>query len=363
MCFKVLRYNNLKFSNQQSAISKTQSGILLINLGTPDTPHTREVRIFLRELLSCKRVLDINPVWRWLLVNFVILPFRSRKSAKAYRKIWLEDGSPLLVYSQKLKNALGEQLSEEKIPVELGMQCGRPSLKTAIAKLRGQNCDQIIVLPLYPQYASSSYGAAIEDLYKVILNDWNMPYLRIIQPFFSDSRFIDAWAKIGLPYIEKKPDHVLFSFHGLPLRHLKKSDYTGKWCQNDYSCCKELIDENRNCYSAQCYQTAKLLAKSLKIEEENWSVSFQSRLGRDEWVKPYTEPHLKELAERGMKCVVVFCPSFVADCLETIEEIGISAAEHFKEYGGEELKLVPSLNNHPEWVRALTSIIRQQLAV
>jgi ferrochelatase len=243
------------------------------------------------------------------------------------------------------------------------MQCRKPSLKTAIGKLRGQNCDQIIVLPLYPQYASSSYGAAIEDLYKVILNDWNMPYLRIIPPFFSDSRFIDAWAKIGLPYIEKKPDHVLFSFHGLPLRHLKKSDYTGKWCQNDYSCCKELIDENRNCYSAQCYQTAKLLAKSLKIEEENWSVSFQSRLGRDEWVKPYTDPYLKELAEKGMKRVVVFCPSFVADCLETIEEIGISSAEYFKEYGGEELILVPSLNNHPEWVRALTSIIRQQLAV
>jgi ferrochelatase len=216
---------------------------------------------------------------------------------------------------------------------------------------------------LYPQYASSSYGAAIEDLYKVVLNDWNIPYLQIIPPFFSDSRFIDAWAKIGLPYIEKKPDHVLFSFHGLPLRHLKKSDYTGKWCKNNYSCCKELIDENRNCYSAQCYQTAKLIAQSLKIEEEKWSVSFQSRLGRDEWVKPYTEPHLKELAERGMKHVVVFCPSFVADCLETIEEIGISAAEHFKEYGGEELKLVPSLNNHPEWVRALTSVIQQKLSV
>jgi ferrochelatase len=340
-----------------------KTGILLINLGTPDSPSTQDVRIYLRELLSCKRVIDINPVARWFVLNLLILPFRPKKSAKAYKKIWMDEGSPLLVFSEKLKTALLEEFAEKDIPIELGMQCRKPSLKTAIGKLRGQNCDQIIVLPLYPQYASSSYGAAIEDLYKVILNDWNMPYLRIIPPFFSDSRFIDAWAKIGLPYIEKKHDHVLFSFHGLPLRHLKKSDYTGKWCQNDYSCCKELIDENRNCYSAQCYQTAKLLAKSLKIEEEKWSVSFQSRLGRDEWVKPYTEPHLKELAERGMKCVVVFCPSFVADCLETIEEIGISAAEHFKEYGGEELILVPSLNNHPEWVRALTSIIRQQLAV
>ena len=340
-----------------------KTGILLINLGTPDSPSTRDVRIYLRELLSCKRVIDINPLARWFVLNLLILPFRPRKSARAYKKIWMDEGSPLLVFSEKLKTALLEQFAGKDIPLEFGMQCRKPSLQNAIAKLRGQNCDQIIVLPLYPQYASSSYGAAIEDLYKVILNDWNMPYLRIIPPFFSDSRFIDAWAKIGLPYIEKKPDHVLFSFHGLPLRHLKKSDYTGKWCQNDYSCCKELIDENRNCYSAQCYQTAKLIAKSLKIEEEKWSVSFQSRLGRDEWVKPYTEPHLKELAERGMKRVVVFCPSFVADCLETIEEIGISAAEHFKEYGGEELKLVPSLNNHPEWVRALTSIIQQKLAV
>ena len=340
-----------------------KTGILLINLGTPDSPSTQDVRIYLRQLLSCERVIDINPVARWLVLNLLILPFRPRKSAKAYKKIWMDEGSPLLVFSEKLKTALVEEFAEKDIPIELGMQCRKPSLKTAIGKLRGQNCDQIIVLPLYPQYASSSYGAAIEDLYKVVLNDWNIPYLQIIPPFFSDSRFIDAWVKIGLPYIEKKPDHVLFSFHGLPLRHLKKSDYTGNWCKNDYSCCKELIDENRNCYSAQCYQTAKLIAKSLKIEEEKWSVSFQSRLGRDEWVKPYTEPHLKELAERGMKRVVVFCPSFVADCLETIEEIGISAAEHFKEYGGEELKLVPSLNNHPEWVRGLTSIIQQKLAV
>ena len=340
-----------------------KTGILLINLGTPDSPSKQDVRIYLRQLLSCKRVIDINPVARWFVLNLLILPFRPKKSAKAYKKIWMDEGSPLLVFSEKLKTALLEEFAEKDIPIELGMQCRKPSLKTAIGKLRGQNCDQIIVLPLYPQYASSSYGAAIEDLYKVVLNDWNIPYLRIIPPFFSDSRFIDAWAKIGLPYIEKKHDHVLFSFHGLPLRHLKKSDYTGKWCQNDYSCCKELIDENRNCYSAQCYQTAKLLAKSLKIEEEKWSVSFQSRLGRDEWVKPYTDPYLKELAEKGMKRVVVFCPSFVADCLETIEEIGISAAEHFKEYGGEELILVPSLNNHPEWVRALTSIIRQQLVV
>ena len=342
-------------------IRKIQTGILLINLGTPGAPRSREVRVFLRELLSSKRVLDFNPVWRWLLVNLIILPFRSGKSAKAYRKIWLKDGSPFLVHLQKLKNDLLEQLAEEKIPVELGMQCGEPSLKSAMARLHKQRCDRIIVLPMYPQYASSTYGSAIEDLYKEILDDWNIPHLQIIPPFFSDSRFIEAWAKVGLPYLENGPDHVLFSFHSLPLRHLKKSDCSGAWCKNDYVCCLELVSENRNCYCAQSYHTAKLLAGSLNLETEKWSVSFQSRFGRDVWIKPSTEEHLKQLAERGVKRVVVFCPGFVADNLETLEEIGMRATEHFKEHGGEDLQLVPSLNNHPEWVSSLTSIIRQHI--
>ena len=339
-----------------------KTGILLINLGTPDSPSTQDVRIYLRELLSCKRVIDINPVARWFVLNLLILPFRPRKSAKAYKKIWMDEGSPLLVFSEKLKTALLEEFAEKDIPIELGMQCRKPSLKTAIGKLRGQNCDQIVVLPLYPQYASSSYGAAIEDLYKVVLNGWNIPYLQIIPPFFSDSRFIEAWAKVGLPYLENGPDHVLFSFHSLPLRHLKKSDCSGAWCKNDYVCCLELVSENRNCYCAQSYHTAKLLAGSLNLETEKWSVSFQSRFGRDVWIKPSTEEHLKQLAERGVKRVVVFCPGFVADNLETLEEIGMRATEHFKEHGGEDLQLVPSLNNHPEWVSALISIIRQQVA-
>jgi len=180
-----------------------KTGILLINLGTPDSPSTQDVRIYLRQLLSCERVIDINPVARWFVLNLLILPFRPRKSAKAYKKIWMDEGSPLLVFSEKLKTALLEEFAEKDIPIVLGMQCRKPSLKTAIGKLRGQNCDQIIVLPLYPQYASSSYGAAIEDLYKVVLNDWNIPYLRIIPPFFSDSRFIDAWEKLDYLILKK----------------------------------------------------------------------------------------------------------------------------------------------------------------
>jgi ferrochelatase len=351
----------LKNSRKQTAESKSNTGILLINLGTPAAPNTREVRAYLRELLSNGRVLDINPLGRWLLLNFLILPFRSRKSANAYRKIWFEDGSPLLVYCQQLKIALAKQFSAEQIPVELGMQCGQPSLKSAVDQLRKEGCDRIIVFPMYPQYASSSYGAAVEDLYKEILHDWNMPQLRIIPPIFSDSRFIEAWAKIGLPFLENNPDHVLFSFHSLPIRHLQKSDRSGNWCKNDGACCLELVNENRNCYSAQCYHTAKLLAAHFDLSAEKWSLSFQSRFGRDEWIKPDTEQHLTELAERGVKRVIVFCPAFVADSLETLEEIGIRADELFRKHGGETLTLVPSLNSHPEWVAALTSIIRQQL--
>ena len=349
-------------SNVKTTDNKSRTGILLINLGTPDAPNTREVRAYLRSLLSCDRVLDINPIGRWLLLNLIVLPLRPRKSAKAYREIWLEDGSPLLVYSQKLRIALAEQFSGEKIFIELGMQCGKPSIKNALDCLRKEDCDRIIVLPMYPQYSSSTFGSAVEDLYKEVLHDWNMPHLQIIQPIFSDSRFIDAWAKVGLPFIESEPDHVLFSFHGLPIRHLEKSDTSGNWCKNNHECCIDLVNENRNCYSAQCYHTAKLIAERYNLSAEKWSVSFQSRFGRDEWVKPDTEKHLARLAENGVKRVVVFCPAFVSDCLETLEEIGIRAAEHFRKHGGEELELIPSLNDHPEWVFSLASIIRQQIS-
>ncbi len=340
---------------------KIKTGLLLINLGTPDSPSTKDVRLYLRQLLSSNRVIDINPIARWLLLNFFILPFRPRNSSRAYKKIWLEEGSPLLINSHNLKKDLSKELLEDNISVELGMQCGNPSIKNAITSLEKKGCDRILVLPLYPQYASSSFGSAIEDVYRENLNKWNIPYLQIIPPFFSESRFIEAWAKVGSPYIENDLDHIVFSFHGLPARHLKKSDFTKKWCMNNQKCCEVLVEENRYCYSAQCHQTAKLIAEKLKIKQEKWSVSFQSRLGREEWIKPYTEEVLEKLARKGFKNVAVFCPSFVSDCLETIEEIGITAAKNFRKNGGKDLILIPSLNNHPEWVKGLSSIVRQNL--
>ena len=357
----MLKMKNLKARKNSSESFSKNIAVLMINLGTPDAPNTQAVRIFLRKLLSSDRVLDINPFLRWLLLNIFILPFRPKKVAKAYKKIWLEEGSPLMVYSQKLKKALTEQFAAENIHVELAMQCGEPSIKTALDRLRKQNYNRIVVLPMYPQYASSTFGGATEDLYREILNDWNMPQLHVVPPFFSDPLFIEAWAKVGLPYLENEPDHVLFSYHGLPLRHLKKSDISGNWCQNNRECCLELTNENKYCYSAHCHETSKLIAKRLKLDGKKWSVSFQSRFGREEWVKPYTEKHLEELAQNGAKRVLVFCPSFVADCLETTEEIGMQAAENFQKHGGKELILVNSLNDHPEWIKSLTSIIRQQI--
>ena len=347
--------------NRKSENNKENTAVLMINLGTPVAPNTTEVRTYLRELLSSDRVLDINPFLRWLLLNIFILPFRPKKTAKAYKKIWLEEGSPLMVYSQKLKKSLTEQFATENIIVELAMQCGEPSIKNALDRLRAKQYSRILVLPMYPQYASSTFGGAIEDLYREIINDWNMPQLQIVPPFFSDSLFIEAWAKVGLPYLDHNHDHVLFSFHGLPIRHLKKSDISGNWCKNNKECCLILTNQNKYCYSAHCHETSKLIAEKLNLDKEKWSVSFQSRFGREEWVKPYTEQHLKELAQRGIKRVVVFCPSFVSDCLETLEEIGIQAAENFQKCGGEELLLVPSLNDHPEWIKSISSIIRNQL--
>ncbi len=342
-----------------TAITKT--GILLINLGTPDAPKTKEVRRYLREFLFDPRVIDIHPLGRWLLLNLIILPFRPKKSAHAYRQVWMDDGSPLLVYGKKLKSALSKTFETEGCPVELGMRYGNPSLKKSMNLLLEQGCNRIIAVPLYPQYASSTVGSVIEALYQETSQHWDIPQLQIIPPFYTEPSFIEAWKKVGEPFLKEQPDHILFSFHGLPLRHLEKSDASKNTCKNDQNCCTKLSTSNRNCYRAQCYNTAESIAQRFQLANKKWSVSFQSRLGRDEWIRPYTDEHLENLAKQGIKKLLVFCPAFVADGLETLEEIQIRAAEDFKNFGGEELILVPSLNDHPEWVKSLESMIRKQM--
>lgn len=333
-------------------------GVLLVNLGTPDAPQAPEVRRYLREFLSDPRVLDISPVGRWLLLNLVILPLRPARSAEAYRKVWRADGSPLLAYSRALAEQVRAALPD--MQVELAMRYGNPSIPAGLTALRDRGCDRIVVFPLYPQYAASSTGSTVEAVYRAAAGLWNTPYLTIVPPFYDDPGFIDAFAEVGAPVLaELQPDHVLYSFHGLPERHMHKSDVSGTHCLRSADCCATIVAANRHCYRAQCFSTARALTARLGLAPEMTTVSFQSRLGRAVWIRPYTDIVLPELARRGVRRVAVFCPAFVADCLETLEEIGIRAEEDFKKAGGESLRLIPSLNAHPSWVRAAADLVRE----
>ncbi len=340
-------------------MNSAPQGVLLINLGTPDAPETGAVRRYLREFLSDPRVLDITPVGRTALLYGVILPFRPQKSAEAYRKIWMPEGSPLLVYGNALRDRLQDALGPGWV-VELGMRYQSPSLASAIQKLHARGVRELTVVPLYPQYASSSTGSSLEAVYRLVGAAWNVEALRVLPPFYDRQPFLDAFADVGRPVLaEARPDHVLFSFHGLPERQVKKSDPTGAHCLSRADCCDVQVPANRWCYRMQCFFTARGLAQRLGLEAGKWTVTFQSRLGRTPWIKPYTDLVIPELAQKGVKRLAVFCPAFVADCLETLEEIGIRAKAQFLSVGGEALTLVPSLNAHPSWVRGLTQMVRE----
>lgn len=335
-------------------------GLLLINLGTPDQPETGAVRRYLRQFLSDPRVFDVNGVSRALVLNLFILPTRPKASAEAYRTIWTERGSPLLFHSQDLARMVQERLGDGW-RVELGMRYGSPSIESALGALRQAGADRVVVLPLFPQYASSSTGSALEEVFREAARAWNVPWLSVVAPFFDDAGYLDAFAASGRPVIERtRPDHVLFSFHGLPERQVKKSDDTGAHCLASTDCCDRMVQANRNCYRAQCHATARALAGRLGLAADSYTVCFQSRLGRIPWIQPYTDKVIDELAAAGKKRVVVYSPAFVADCLETLEEIGMRLREQFLAAGGEELELVPSLNAAPEWADAVTAMARRQ---
>jgi protoporphyrin/coproporphyrin ferrochelatase len=334
-------------------------GLLLVNLGTPDAPEPGPVRRYLREFLSDPRVVDLNPVGRWLLLNLIILPFRPRQSAHAYRSIWRPEGSPLLVYSKALTAGVAERLAGQ-YEVELAMRYGNPSLPDAVARLRARGVRDFTVLPLYPQEAPSSSGSTLARTYEVLAEPWDVPNVRAVPAFHSHPAFLEAFAQVARPVIaEARADHVLFSFHGVPERHVRKSDATGRHCLTSAGCCDALTETNRHCYRAQCFATARGLAGRLGLAREGWSVSFQSRLGRTPWVGPYTDGVLPELAARGVKRLAVMCPAFVADCLETLEEVAMRGREQFLASGGEALTLVPSLNAHPAWVEAVVRLVRE----
>jgi ferrochelatase len=326
---------------------------LLINLGTPDAPTTPAVRRYLREFLSDPRVIDINPIGRALLLNLVILPFRPAKSAAAYQKIWdAETGSPLLSHSKALAAGVAAQLGAGW-QVELAMRYGKPSIADGLERLRG--CDRIVVLPLYPQYAASSTSTSVARVMELATARWDVAPLEIVPAFYAEPKFIAAFAAVARPVLaEARADHVLFSFHGLPERQIRKSGDAN--CLASPTCCDR--DPPPTCYRAQCFATARALVKELAITD--YTVCFQSRLGRTPWITPHTDVVIGELAKTH-KRLAVFCPAFVADCLETLEEIGMRAKEQWLAAGGEELVLVPSLNATPAWVDAVCALVERQV--
>lgn len=331
----------------------TKKGVLLINLGTPDHCNTKSVRRYLKEFLLDPRVIDIPAIFRWILVNLVILPFRSSKSAAAYQKIWLHSGSPLLVHGVELQQSVSHELGSD-YHVELGMRYGNPSIESALDKLK--DCDNIFIIPLFPQYSSAANGSAIEKSLNILAKKWNIPALTIVRDFYKDHGFISAYADIIKKTIgEKKIDLVLFSYHGLPERHITKSECLAS-CDR-LAPCPKMNDDNIYCYRAQCYETTSLITDELNLSPEQYRVSFQSRLGRTPWIKPYTDLILPELIAQGIKNIAIVCPSFVADCLETLEEINIRAREQWKMLGGEEFTFIPCLNDHPVWVKSLAKMI------
>ena len=335
-----------------------RSGVLLINLGTPASPSTGDVRRYLRQFLSDRRVIDTHPVLRKLLLETVILPTRPAKSARAYQQVWTPDGSPLLVHGRALTRALQAALGD-RFRVELGMRYGKPSIGAGLDALRAAGVDELILFPLFPQYSAAASASALAECFERLGEGWDLGAVRAIGPFYEHEAFVGALAEIAEPRLASfGADHVMFSYHGLPERQIRKSDASGQHCLTGESCCDRIQDANRNCYRAQCFATTRALRARLGIEEARSSITFQSRLGRTPWIRPFTDHAFDELPQQGVKRLAVFCPSFVADCLETLEEIGIRGREQWSRAGGEELLLIPCPNSHPSWVLGVAQIVR-----
>jgi ferrochelatase len=339
-----------------------KTGVLLINLGTPDSPSTRDVRSYLSEFLNDPRVIDINAVGRAILVNGIIVPFRAPKSAKIYKELWQLWGgnSPLLTYGLQLKKDLQSKFDpSENVTVEFAMRYKNPSLPSVLEKMQKVGYDQLIILPLFPHYASSSSGSAIEKAMAIIQKWWVIPEIKIIPSFYNHPGYIQAFIERGQQFDLKKYSHFIFSYHGLPERQIDKvhPELTCASC----NCDRQFNADQTYCYRNQCYETTRLIAEGLGISSENYTVSFQSRLGKTPWLKPYSDQVVKDLAAAGHKKILAFSPAFVSDCLETSIEIGTEYQEIFAHAGGEKIDLVPSLNDSETWVMAVKALITSRI--
>lgn len=341
-------------------MTNKKTGVLLVNLGSPKSPSNGDVFTYLNEFLTDERVIDIPWLPRQLLVRGIIVPTRYKNSARTYREIWTKDGSPLIVYSQILTEKIKAKLGEDFL-VELAMRYQEPSINQALERLQQSGVEKIIIFPLYPQYASASTGSIMQKVMEIVSKWQAIPELAFISNYYDNPAYIEALYQIGKTYNWQEYDFVLFSYHGLPERQLRKADITKNHCLTHPDCCKQKCDANRLCYRMQCWATTEVLAERLGIPTELRTFCFQSRLGKEPWLQPFTWEVLENLAKEGKKKVLVFSPSFVADCLETIYEIKEEYLELFQKHGGEQLQLVESLNTNEYWINAVESMIREKM--
>jgi ferrochelatase len=332
----------------------SRKGVLLVNLGSPDSPATGDVRRYLREFLMDGRVLDAPYPIRFGVVYGCILPFRPRKSAEAYRAVWRPEGSPLVVTSKNVRDALRRKVA---MPVELAMRYQNPSIESAVGALVEQGVDELLLIPMFPHYAMSSYETAVVRVREVAARLAPSVTLSVTPPYYEEPGYISALAASAEGYLAGDFDHLLFSFHGLPERHLRKADPTGCHCLEAANCCETPSPAHATCYRAQCFRTAHLLAARAGLSQDRYTIAFQSRLGRDPWLRPYTDLELTRLAGVGFRKLLVICPAFVADCLETLEEIGMRGRETFMHAGGSQFTMIPCLNEHPAWLKFLEDLI------
>ncbi len=334
-----------------------KKGILLINLGSPDSTEVPDLRKYLDEFLMDERVIDKSWLMRTLLVKAIIVPFRAPKSAEAYRKIWMKEGSPLIVYTKKLKEALENKNGG---PVEIAMRYGNPSAEDGLNKLVQSNplLEEIVIVPLYPHYAMSSYETAVEDVKAVYKKNQYSFKISFVPPFYKNPGYLNALAENIKLYLNKTCDHILFSYHGIPGRHIRKSDVTGCHCLQTENCCETASPAHAHCYRHQVRTTTRLVTEMLNIPVNKYSISFQSRLGKG-WLTPFTDIRLVEMPKEGIKNLLILCPAFVSDCLETLEEIAMRGKEIFMNAGGESFTMIPCLNTNALWVEALAEIVER----
>ncbi len=331
----------------------TNRAVLLTNLGSPDKPDTSSVRRYLNQFLMDPYVIQLPWILRRLIVGLFVLPFRPKFSAHAYQSVWMEEGSPLVVLSHRLLSAVQKKTH---VPVAMAMRYANPSIESELLKLANQDgIEEILLIPLYPHYADSTVKTSIEEAKRVIAHHKLSIKLTVFQPFYENDDYISALVASTAPWIneENNYDHILFSYHGLPESHLSKADPTGEHCLKNDDCCQLPSLAHATCYRHQIFRTTQCFVKKKGLKPEQYSVAFQSRLGKAKWLEPSTVNTLEKLAQNGVKNLLVMCPAFVTDCLETLEEIAIQGSEIFEKAGGESLTLIPCLNDHHEWVKVI----------